>query len=109
MRQRKEIDWETVDALRERGVKWSEIAGTLNIPRGTLTAADARRRRAEDGKEEPRAVAVATAKEDNRPGLDAFSPREMINHLYKLGYRIEDNGLYVITKQRVKLGDIING
>ena len=107
MRQRREIDWETVDALRERGVKWKEIEATLNIPHGTLTAAFSRRREKSGESETKTSAAPAVIVKEKT--LDDFQPREMIKHLYKLGYRIEDNGLYVITKQQVKLGDIING
>ena len=107
MRQRREIDWETVEALRERGVKWKEIEATLNIPHGTLTAAFSRRREKAGKSETQPSPAPAVAIKEKT--LDDFQPREMIRHLYKLGYRIENNGLYVITKQQVKLGDIING
>lgn len=41
--------------------------------------------------------------------LSDFQPREMIKHLYKLGYRIEDNKLVCIVKQVVNVKDIING
>ena len=105
MRQRREIDWGTVDALRERGVTCREIAATLNIPYGTLSAAFFRRREKAGKSEKPGTTPTAAVKEKT---LDDFKPREMIKHLYKLGYRIENNGLYVITRQQVKLGDIIN-
>lgn len=38
-----------------------------------------------------------------------FQPRDMIRHLYNLGYRIEDNKLVCIVKQVVNVKDIING
>lgn len=41
--------------------------------------------------------------------LKDFSPRDMIKHLYDLGYRIENNRLVCIQKAYVKLEDIING
>ena len=40
--------------------------------------------------------------------LDDFQPRELIKHLYKLGYRIDRDGLYVITRQKVNLQSVIN-
>lgn len=40
--------------------------------------------------------------------LDDFSPRDIIKHLYKLGYRIEDNKLVCYVKQQVNVKDIIN-
>ena len=38
-----------------------------------------------------------------------FTPREIIKHMYNLGYRIEDNKLVCIVKQVVNVKDIING
>lgn len=36
-----------------------------------------------------------------------LSPREMIKHLYSIGYRIKDNGLVVLVEQPVNIKDII--
>lgn len=41
--------------------------------------------------------------------LDDFQPRDIIKHLYKLGYRIENNKLVCMVKQTVNMRDIING
>ena len=38
-----------------------------------------------------------------------MTPREMIKHLYTLGYRIKNNELVVLVEQRVNIKDIING
>ena len=39
-----------------------------------------------------------------------MSPREMIKHLYTLGYRIKNNELVVLVEQKVNIKDIlING
>lgn len=43
-----------------------------------------------------------------RKALNAIPPRELVRHLYNLGYRIEDGGLYVITKRQVMLNDILD-
>jgi len=40
--------------------------------------------------------------------LKDFQPRDIIKHLYDLGYRIEDGKLVCIVKQTVNLKDIIN-
>ena len=40
--------------------------------------------------------------------LSDFNPREIIKHLYNLGYRIEDNKLICIVRQVVNIKDIIN-
>ena len=109
MRQKKEIDWETVDALRERGVKWSEIAATLNIPRGTLTSNDYRRRvQTEKAEAMPNTAPAVTVKEEKRPGLDSFKPRDLMKHLYGLGYRVDEKGIYIMVNQYVNLQSVIN-
>lgn len=41
--------------------------------------------------------------------LSDFTPREIIRHMYNLGYRIEDNKLVCVVKQVVNVKDIING
>ena len=41
--------------------------------------------------------------------LSDFTPREIIKHMYKLGYRIENNQHVCIVKQVVNLKDVING
>ena len=38
-----------------------------------------------------------------------FAPRDMIKHLYNLGYRIEDNKLVCVVRQVVNVKNIING
>lgn len=44
-----------------------------------------------------------------KPSLSDFTPREIIQYMYGLGYRIDKDGLYQIEikKNRVKLSDII--
>jgi len=48
------------------------------------------------------------AEKQKSPSLDDFAPRDIIKHLYNLGYRIEDNGLVCYVKQKVLLKDILN-
>ena len=38
-----------------------------------------------------------------------MTPREMIKHLYTLGYRIKNNELVVLVEQKVNIKDIIHG
>lgn len=58
-------------------------------------------------KETPTTIVVSPAPVKEKT-LKDFSPRELIKHLYNLGYRIENNQLVVIQKVPVKLNDIIN-
>ena len=54
---------------------------------------------------EPKEVQPAVAPKAKT--LEDFPPREMIKHLYNLGYRIEGDELWFVQKTRVKLGDIL--
>ena len=38
-----------------------------------------------------------------------MTPREMIKKLYDMGYRIENNQLVCITRNVIKLNDILSG
>ena len=59
--------------------------------------------------EKPEIVNEPTMKDDNvKPSLNDFPPRDIIKHLYNLGYRIENNRLVCLVKQPVNLKDIIN-
>lgn len=40
--------------------------------------------------------------------LDDFTPREIIRHLYNLGYRIEDGELVVIEKKKVNIKSVLS-
>lgn len=59
-------------------------------------------------------VSKETPKEDTErklvkiPKLEDFPPREMIKHLYNLGYRIEDNRLVLIRKDYINIKKIIS-
>ena len=52
---------------------------------------------------------TSTIKKLSKKSLSDYTPREMIKHLYNLGYRIENNGLVCIQKVSVNIKDIING
>lgn len=41
--------------------------------------------------------------------LRDFDPRDMIRHLYNMGYRIENNMLVCIVRQKVNIKDILEG
>ena len=62
-------------------------------------------RQPDDIKEEtPRCDKPALIKQKT---LDDFKPREMIKHLYNLGYRIIDGDLYLVQQTLVNPKDII--
>lgn len=52
---------------------------------------------------------TATIKKLSQKSLSDYTPREMIKHLYNLGYRIENNEIVCIQKVKVNIKDIING
>jgi len=41
--------------------------------------------------------------------LSDFKPRDMIRHLYNMGYRIDNNMLVCIVRQTVNMKDILEG
>ena len=100
------IDLDVVNSLLARGCTYAQIAETIGVPRGTLSAFLSRR-----GIKKGRATVtpvitqVAPVKQKT---IEDFSPRELIKRLYQLGYRIENNSLVVITKQKVNIMSVIN-
>ena len=62
-----------------------------------------------DGKSDKTKVASTPKVEIVEKTLSDFSPRDIIRHLYNLGYRIENNSLVCYTKQIVNIKDVING
>lgn len=62
-------------------------------------------------RQEQEKTAVDPPAEDTSAKLTAlkvFSSRQLIKELYNRGYRIEKDGLFVIEKKKVLVGDIIN-
>ena len=52
---------------------------------------------------------TSTIQKLSKKSLGDYTPREMIKHLYNLGYRIENNEIVCIQKVKVNIKDIING
>ena len=112
-------EFKEIVELRNRGFKINEISEIMGIPRGTISCRLSRAKRKglidiEDGRKNN----GAKPKEKNpmpevkvvvqEKTLKDFQPRDMIKHLYNLGYRIKDNELYVMTLQKVNLQSVIN-
>ena len=93
--------------LREAGYKSSEISEITGIPRGTITARLSRMKANVDSREDEvqHVKPVAPQKEKT---LNDFQPRDMIKHLYNLGYRIKDNSLYVMTLQKINIQSVLS-
>lgn len=93
--------------LREEGYKTGEISELTGIPRGTITARLSRMNAITNSHrvEAQEIKPVAPQKEKT---LNDFQPRDMIKHLYNLGYRIKDNSLYVITLQKVNIQSVLS-
>lgn len=102
--------------MREEGYTYPEIALITEIPEGTLRSQLSLYKKRHgivevpkstetkvSDKEIPKEVAV----EKKPVSLSDFSSREIIKYLYSLGYRIDEGGLYVLEKKRVKLSSII--
>lgn len=85
---------ETMRQMKQSGASWSEIASAVghsvrSVQLKMYQAGMVNMIRTEDA---PRnLVKVKT--------LDDFTPREIIKHLYDLGYRIEGEGRIVLVKK----------
>lgn len=58
--------------------------------------------------EKTKTVAETERKLVKIPKLSDFPPREMIKHLYNLGYRIENNRLVLVRKDYIDIKKIIS-
>ena len=98
--------------LLEQGTTLAQLSEELGIPKSSITT-----RLVNDGlmktkprvKSEPTPVVTTSTPVIREKTLADFTPREIIQYMYSLGYRIDKDGLYQeeIRKNRVKLSDII--
>ncbi len=106
-------EWQRMMKMRYEGKSMKEIADAI----GRLESAVSKRfaLKSKEYKEykikmytenTPAVPPPASTKEKT---LSDFSPRDIIKHLYNLGYRIENNALVYYSKQYIKLNDIVNG
>lgn len=112
-------DVKTWIKLHDEGASYVDIAKSFGIPDGSIRSRISYyRRQAANLQQRGQKLndllgSQATVEKAKTPTkevtLSDFSPREIIKHLYDLGYRVDENGLYVIEvrKNRVKLRDII--
>lgn len=119
--------WKNEDLLSvfemiDSGMSDKDIAYTFNRTSNAIRAVRGRRERGgykwlTDSKSKPEIKNIEFEVEPDQPvlvenkkpaSLDDFAPRDIIKHLYNLGYRIEDNGLVCYVKQKVLLKDILN-
>lgn len=103
--------------MRNEGYSYPEIALITGIPEGTLRSQLCVYRKKHGMQEVPisekteeiiEKKPVETVIEKKPVSLSDFSSREIIRYLYKLGYRIDESGLYVLEKKRVNLSSIIS-
>ena len=99
----------TLGIMRDEGKTVKEIAGRLGRTEAAVWSYTKRLKnnggQPDDVKEEtPSCDKPALIKQKT---LDDFKPREMIKHLYNLGYRIIDGDLYLVQQTRVNLEDVI--
>lgn len=94
--------------LRKDGYTSNEISELTGIPRGTITARLSRMKaNITSHEEETKQVKQVTVPQKEKT-LNDFQPRDMIKHLYNLGYRIKDNSLYVMTLQKVNIQSVLS-
>lgn len=94
--------------LREVGYTTGEIAEITGIPRGTITARLSSMKANVNSHEKETQQVKQVAIPQKEKTLNDFQPRDMIKHLYKLGYRIKDNSLYVMTLQKVNIQSVLS-
>lgn len=117
--------WDDVKAwedLHSQGMQYVEIAKEVGVSDGYVRGKCSMYRRkikpllnndTPDTPESPTPIVsiptVQEVKPQKKASLDDFTPREIIQYMYGLGYRIDKDGLYQIEikKNRVKLSDII--
>ena len=102
--------------LLKEGLNYDEVAELTGRTKKSVTNAVYRynlkdkRPRIESMKD---SVVPKTIIEDHEPRMEKtlkdFSPRDIIKYMYGLGYRIENNELVCLVKQKVNVKDIING
>ena len=93
--------------LRKEGYTSGEISELTGIPRGTITARLSRMN-AIANSHEVEAKEIKPVAQQKEKTLNDFQPRELIKHLYNLGYRIKDNSLYVMTLQKVNIQSVLS-
>lgn len=93
--------------LRKDGYKLSEISELTGIPRGTITARLSRMK-ANVNSHEVEAKEINPVAQQKEKTLNDFQPRDMIKHLYNLGYRIKGDSLYVMTLQKVNIQSVLS-
>ena len=102
--------------MRNEGYSYPEIALITEIPEGTLRSQLSVYKKKHGIVEVPKSTETKVSDKEipkevtveKKPvSLSDFSPREIIKYLYSLGYRIDEGGLYVLEKKRVKLLSII--
>lgn len=122
-RQNYDEELKEIIELREQGFKLDEISEITGIKRGTVSCRlsraksrgliewdDARKNNGRKPEESANTITAANPQPVivKEKTLNDFQPRELIKHLYNLGYRIKDNSLYVITMQKVNIQSVIN-
>lgn len=96
---------ENILRLKEKGFSSKQISEVLKFR--TVRAIEQRCYRLMHTNESPDREVLQPAQ--RRVTLEDFTPREIIKHLYDLGYRIEEGRLVLVQRTVVKLGDILNG
>jgi len=94
--------------LRKEGYTTNEISELTGIPRGTITSRLLRMKANVNSHEEETKQVKQVMVPQKEKTLNDFQPRDMIKHLYNLGYRIKDNSLYVMTLQKVNIQSVLS-
>lgn len=90
--------------LRKEGFSYAEIAQelgrSLDAIEGKFFILNRQEEKEREVNEKPESP--------EKKGLSDYTPREIFKYLYALGYRLDKDGLYMLSKQRVNLQSVIS-
>ena len=101
------------DISKRVGRTTSSVRTRLNIMGLHISERDAKHKPEENvakpikNEDSPTPAAEAVCQPQKQKTLNDFSPREIIRHMYNLGYRIKGGDLYQIVEKKVLLNDIL--
>lgn len=101
----KELD--EMHQLRRQGASFKDIAAMFNRTERALQVKFYELGWVNEDKSSAVSSESSNVNQVKKPTLNDFLPRDMIKHLYNLGYRIENNKLVFVHKQVIDIKKIM--
>ena len=95
--------------LKKQGATYAEIGKMFNRTEAAVNLKFHELGWTNNGFNGQTAVKTPVTVSPREKTLSDFDPRDMIRHLYNMGYRIENNILVCIVRQKVNIKDILEG